>query len=98
MSNRLPQNLRTFFEIYRSATGLVPISDLNQLHEVPHGIGKRKEKDIRNNLLPLFLEVKDGQRKQKVWNEIHTTTLSPDLVITDDDDPSFVGQCFGVEC
>ena len=85
------------FQFLERNTDLVPISNLNR-HEAPHGIGKQKEKDIRNNLLPLFLKVKDGERKQRFWNDIPTTTLSPDLVITDDEDQSFVEQCCGVEC
>ena len=69
---------------------LVPLSALDQLREAPRGIGKRKKKDIQKTLLPLFLNFRYGERKQNFWNEIPTTTHSPDLAVTDDEDPSFV--------
>ena len=81
---------RKEFHFLKRNTDLVPLSALNQLREDPLGICKRKEKDIQKNLLPLFLNFKDGQRKQNFWNEIPTTTYSPDLAVSDDEDPSFV--------
>ena len=53
------------FQFLKRNTDLVPMSDLNQLQEAPHGIGKLMRKDIQNNLLPLLLNFKDGQRQQK---------------------------------
>ena len=76
------------FQFLKRNVDLVPLSSLNQLREAPRGIGKRK-KDIQKNLLPLFLNSKDDQQKQNFWNDIPTRTYSPDLAVSDDEDPSF---------
>ena len=67
------------FQFRKRNTELVPLSALNQLGE----------EDIQKNLLPLFLNSKDDQQKQNFWNDIPTRTYSPDLAVSDDEDPSF---------
>ena len=69
---------------------LRPLADLQMLRTAPRGVGKRKKKDIQTNLLPLFARFPDGEEAKEFWNNLPTSTHSPGLAMTDDEDPSFV--------